>query len=97
MSRRAPWLIGAGVGAVALGGAIYLIWKYTEDEDDEKLGRTFTRFTLFFHSRSNVLYWTMNRAFSFSHANQNFVEQFCYLCLSCSKRSQQSIIGNTLC
>jgi hypothetical protein len=37
-------IIGAGVGAVALGGAIYLIWKYTEDDDDDKHGSASNRF-----------------------------------------------------
>jgi hypothetical protein len=38
MSRRSAWILGAGVGAVALGGAIYFIWKLAEEEDDEKSG-----------------------------------------------------------
>ena len=38
MSRRSAWLIGVGVGAVALGGAVYLLWRYTEEEEDERSG-----------------------------------------------------------
>ena len=65
MSRRAPWLIGAGVGAVALGGVIYLIWKYTEDEEEEKLGRSLTRFIVFFNSLLDKLYHsTMIKGFA---------------------------------
>ena len=66
MSRRAPWLIGAGVGAVALGGAIYLIWKYTEDEEEEKLGRSLTRFETIFNSLLDLvlLFRTLNKGFA---------------------------------
>jgi len=50
MSRRSALIIGAGVGAtVALSGAIYLLWKYSEDEEEEKSSYGSSRYI-----RSNV-------------------------------------------
>lgn len=34
MSKKSHLVIGAGIGAVALGGALYLLWKYSEEEEE---------------------------------------------------------------